>query len=135
MTNRHWEITDHLEELDDQLTALKADIEGNDRQYALADLATIEGQCHRLREKLQAQRRSRRFHLVRAEDESGVSGTGIVAVGVEFPSGYVEMEWLNDENENVNTEMNGHASYPGGIEDAMIVHGHGGKTEVKWIDE
>ena len=38
----------------------------------------------------------RRFRLVREEDESGVSGTGVVAVGVEFPSGAVVFEWLND---------------------------------------
>jgi len=76
----------------------------------------------------------RRFQLVRHEDESGVSGTGVVAVGAEFPSGYVEMEWLNTENDRVQTEMNGHASYPGGIDDLVEVHGHGGRTEVVWVD-
>lgn len=76
----------------------------------------------------------RRFQLVRHEDESGVSGTGVVAVGTEFPSGYVEMEWLNTENDRVQTEMNGHASYPGGIDDLVEVHGHGGRTEVVWVD-
>lgn len=76
----------------------------------------------------------RRFEFVRHEDESGVSGTGVVAVGVEFPSGYCEIEWLNDENNRVETEMNGHASYPGGIEDVREVHGHGGSTEVQYLD-
>lgn len=76
----------------------------------------------------------RRFQLVRHEDESGVSGTGVVAVGVEFPSGYVEVEWLNNENNRVQTEMNGHASYPGGVDDLIEVHGHGGRTEVVWVD-
>lgn len=78
---------------------------------------------------------TRHFHLVRHEDESGVSGTGVVAVGVEFPSGYVELEWLNEENERVDTNMNGHASYPGGIEDAIAVHGHEGRTVVEWLDD
>lgn len=80
------------------------------------------------------QSRLRRFQFVRDEDESGVSGTGIVAVGCEFPSGYVEIEWLNSENDRVQTEMNGRSSYPGGIDDAREVHGHGGKTRVEWID-
>ena len=39
----------------------------------------------------------RRFDLIREEDESGVSGTGVVAVGIEFPNGYVELQWLNDD--------------------------------------
>lgn len=77
----------------------------------------------------------RRFKLVRDEDESGVSGTGVVAVGVQFPSGYCEMEWLNNDNNNVDTKMNGHASYPGGVEDLLEVHGHGGRTRVEWVDD
>lgn len=77
----------------------------------------------------------RRFRLVRTEDESGVSGTGIVAVGAMFPSGYCEMEWLNDENNRVSTEMNGHASYPGGPDDLIEVHGHEGRTTIEWIDD
>lgn len=77
----------------------------------------------------------RRFKLVRDEDESGVSGTGVVAVGAEFPSGYCELEWLNDENNRVQTEMNGHAAYPGGVDDLLEVHSHGGRTRVEWVDE
>lgn len=76
----------------------------------------------------------RRFNLVRSEDESGVSGTGIVAVGVEFPNGAVELQWLNDENNAVETAMNGHASYAGGIADVKAVHGHGGRTAVEFIE-
>jgi hypothetical protein len=76
----------------------------------------------------------KRFQLIRHEDESGVSGTGVVAVGVEFPSGYCQIEWLNSENNSVDTEMNGHASYPGGIDDLIEVHGHEGLTEVVWVD-
>jgi len=79
--------------------------------------------------------RLKRFRLVRTEDESGVSGTGVVAVGVEFPSGYCEMEWLNGENDRVQTEQNGLASYPGGVDDLIEVHGHEGRTTVEWIDE
>ena len=34
----------------------------------------------------------KRFLLVRTEDVSGVSGTGVVAEGVMFPSGVVLMD-------------------------------------------
>ena len=34
------------------------------------------------------------FQLLRDEDKSGVSGVGLVAVGVVFPSGKVGLEWL-----------------------------------------
>ncbi|ADJ16411.1 hypothetical protein [Halalkalicoccus jeotgali] len=76
----------------------------------------------------------RRFDLVRKEDESGVSGTGVVAVGVEFSNGYVELQWLNDDGNDVDAEENGHASYPGGVEDTIRVHGHDGRTEIRWLD-
>jgi len=79
--------------------------------------------------------RIRRFKLVRTEDESGVSGTGVVAVGAMFPSGYCELEWLNHENDGLDTEMNGHAAYPGGPDDLVEVHGHGGRTTIEWVDD
>lgn len=78
----------------------------------------------------------RRFELVRTEDASGISGTGVVAVGVEFPDGAVAMQWLNDRNNGVQTERNGLALYPSrsGIEDTLEVHGHSGGTEVRFLD-
>ena len=78
----------------------------------------------------------RRFRLVRDEDETGVSGTGVVAVGVEFPSGAVVFEWRNDRNDDLRTTSNGLSVKPGpdGVEDTEEVHGHGGRTRVEWID-
>lgn len=77
----------------------------------------------------------RAFQLVRREDESGVSGTGVVAVGVQFPSGCVVMEWL------VAGQTMG-TYYPREIDDEMMggselvemIHGHDGKTVIEWID-
>lgn len=77
----------------------------------------------------------RRFELVRDEDVSGVSGTGVVAVGCQFPSGLCHIEWRNDENSSVETEFNGQAQYPGGIDDAIEVHGHDGRTTIRWVDD
>ncbi len=35
----------------------------------------------------------KQFHLVRTEDESGVSGTGYVAEGVIFSNGWCVLRW------------------------------------------
>lgn len=78
----------------------------------------------------------RRFRLVRDEDESGVSGTGIVAVGIAFPSsGAAVLEWRNDSH-GTDTTQNGLSIKPGpdGIRDTDEVHGHGGKTRIEWVD-
>ncbi len=79
----------------------------------------------------------RRFELVRVEDVSGTSGTGVVATGVEYPDGAVHMQWRNEENEDLVIEQNGCAFKPAptGIEATVEIHGHGGRTEVQFIDE
>jgi len=61
------------------------------------------------------------FVLNRIEDESGVSGTGIVAEGVQFSNGKCVVSWL--------TQVHSTAVYDS-IEDVKQIHGHKGKTEV-----
>jgi len=61
------------------------------------------------------------FHLERVEDESGVSGTGIVAEGVIFSNGKCAINWL--------TKYSSIAVYEN-IEDVEFIHGHNGKTKV-----
>lgn len=80
--------------------------------------------------------RFQRFELVRHEDNTGTSGTGIVAVGVEFPDGAVCMQWLNNENPDINTQSNGVAFKPApdGVEATREIHGHDGRTTIRWID-
>lgn len=82
-------------------------------------------------------KRLRRFKLVRTEDESGVSGTGIVAVGVQFPDGAVVFEWLNEQNPDLDASQNGLTvkQAPDGVEDTIAIHGHDGRTQIEWIDE
>ena len=65
--------------------------------------------------------RVRTFHLLRLEDESGVSGTGWVAEGVVFSNGWVSLIWLTDT-----PSLN---FYPT-IEAVEAIHGHGGLTRV-----
>jgi hypothetical protein len=67
----------------------------------------------------------RRFLLKRKIDDSGVSGTGYVAFGVQWPSGKVTIEWLSD--------ITSHEDH-NNIDECMAVHGHGKHTVVEWID-
>lgn len=67
----------------------------------------------------------RRFALRREEDETGVSGVGIVAVGVEFADGRCVLRWR--------TEKTSTACYDS-ISDVEAIHGHNGKTRIEWVD-
>jgi hypothetical protein len=67
----------------------------------------------------------RRFYLVRNEDETRISGTGVVAEGLEFSDGSCVMHWLTDP---------GSIAIYKNIDDLIVIHGHGGKTTVGWID-
>jgi len=64
------------------------------------------------------------FLLVRDEDVTGVSGTGVVAQGVEFHDGTVVLRWLGPNPTTVVHER---------IESVQAVHGHGGKTRIVWV--
>lgn len=68
---------------------------------------------------------ARRFCLNRKEDETGVSGTGIVCHGVQLPSGKCVLEW------DTNTTSIGIYDSIDRVEE---VHGHAGKTVVEWVD-
>lgn len=67
----------------------------------------------------------RRFKLLRHHDVSGVSGTGIVAEGIQFTDGTVVIRWYGVHPSTV--------VWPS-IDDAMAVHGHQGSTEIQWTD-
>ena len=61
------------------------------------------------------------FELVRDEDISGVSGIGVVALGVVFPSGRVVLEWRGSRST---------FGIYNDLSDVERIHGHGGKTRV-----
>ena len=67
----------------------------------------------------------RTFVLLREEDETGVSGTGEVAEGVEFHDGTCALRWFGEMRST-------------GIYNSMIdldkIHGHQGKTQVRWLN-
>lgn len=61
------------------------------------------------------------FYLERIEDETGISGTGVVARGVIFPSGIVVLEWQT---------FHSSVCFYKNIQDVESIHGHNGKTVV-----
>lgn len=71
---------------------------------------------------------ARPFVLQRITDVSGVSGTGIVAHGVEFPDGCVALRWVGGNPTSVVFHDNGMAS-------VEVIHGHGGNTQIVWTSE
>lgn len=60
-------------------------------------------------------------HILRHEDESGVSGTGIVAEWIEYSDGEVVVHWLS-HTPSTNHYRN--------FKQVDYIHGHGGKTEM-----
>ncbi len=69
---------------------------------------------------------AKRFVLDRTEDETGTSGTGIVAEGIQFSNGQVVIHWLS-QLEAINVYAN--TTVLEGI------HGHDGRTTVRWLDK
>jgi hypothetical protein len=67
----------------------------------------------------------RRFVLERHHDVSGVSGTGIVAEGIQFTDGTCVIRWGGDRRSTV--------VWPD-IEDVIFIHGHNGATTITWVD-
>lgn len=66
-----------------------------------------------------------RFELVRREDDTGISGTGVVAYGLLFPDGRAVLRWDAKVNSTVLYDS---------IADLETIHGHGGKTVIHWVD-
>ena len=66
---------------------------------------------------------SRLFTLVRTEDISGTSGTGVVAEGVEFSDGTCVLHWLSQLH-SIEICANMHV--------VAAIHGHEGRTMVMY---
>lgn len=68
----------------------------------------------------------RRFLLWRRHDASGVSGTGVVAEGVQFGDGTCALRWR--------TENRSTALYES-LDVLEKIHGHGGASRLVWVDD
>lgn len=73
----------------------------------------------------------RRFVLLRHGDITGISGTGVVAHGIEFTDGTCAVHWLGDfPCVQVWPAMAG----TNGVNGVRVIHGHSGRTVVRWLD-
>ena len=66
----------------------------------------------------------RYFILERNEDETGLSGTGIIAEGIVWSDGTVAYRWLTSTPTTVIIEN---------VENVETIHGHDGKTILKFL--
>lgn len=89
---------------------------------AKLDMPVLEFQVYLARVK-NANTIMKRFHLLRHEDIHGNSGIGVVAVGIQLPSGKCVMEWLSSEITDTIFEN---------YEQIIRLHSHDGKTELIW---
>ncbi len=69
------------------------------------------------------QHQARRFLLHRLEDVTGISGTGVIAIGTQYEH-LVTLYWPSSRSV---------AIFPS-LEELVKVHGHGGKTVIRWLD-
>lgn len=76
----------------------------------------------------------KRFYLERDYDHSGVSGTGIVAEGVEFSDGVVAMRWIVSQDSRGAGNPTSVVFHDNGRDSVETIHGHGGATRIVWID-
>jgi hypothetical protein len=68
----------------------------------------------------------KRFLVLRHTDVSGISGTGLVAEGVEFTDGVVVLRWQGAHQSTV---------VWGDIDHARAIHSHDGATEFRYLDD
>jgi len=83
----------------------------------------MKGDMNKKTKKVKTQ--MRRFHLIRTEDESGISGTGLIVEGIEFTNGKCSISWLTPYTS---------VSIFDSIKVLEEVHGHQGKTRIEYYD-
>jgi len=81
---------------------------------------------HQFFEKAESCEMVRIFKLFRYQDMSGVSGTGVVAEGILFKTGKTVICWSRSPYSVTVFDS---------IEEMLQVHGHHGKTEVRWQEK
>jgi hypothetical protein len=77
----------------------------------------------------------RPFVLRRNEDISGVSGTGIVAEGVEFSDGVVALRWIVPAGNPGSGNPTSVVFHDNGMDSVRKIHGHSGATEIVYTGQ
>lgn len=72
----------------------------------------------------------RRGELYRYRDPSGSSGTGVVALLVEFPPNELGQQWVAAAW----LGSSPHMSFWPSVAELLEVHGHLGAAEIRWLD-
>lgn len=72
----------------------------------------------------------RLFLLQRDEDVTGISGTGVVAEGVEFSDGVVALRWLVPAGNPGSGNPTSVVFHDNGMASVEKIHGHGGSTRI-----
>lgn len=77
----------------------------------------------------------RSFKLLRFQDLTGTSGTGVVAQGETQPDGSTIMRWIVQANlaNGSKREIRTVTHYET-WQDVVLLHGHGGRTILRWDD-
>ncbi len=75
-----------------------------------------------------------RFQLVRQVDVSGISGTGVVADGVQFSDGTTVVRWREVEGEHYLRGVRATTVIFPSVEAVEALHGHNGATWINWVD-
>lgn len=76
----------------------------------------------------------RRFEMHRDVDHSGLSGTGLVAEGVEFEDGTTVVRWRETSGPNYERGVRATTVIFPNAAAVEALHGHGGATRLVWKD-
>lgn len=68
----------------------------------------------------------RRFVFIRDEDETGISGKGLVVMGVQYPDEECHYRWMSEWRTNQQAPS---------LEHLFRIHGHGGRTRIVFLDD
>jgi hypothetical protein len=68
----------------------------------------------------------RRFVFLRDDDETGISGTGLVVMGVLYPDGRCHYRWMTEHQTDQMADS---------LDKLEIIHGHQGRTRIVFLDD
>lgn len=72
------------------------------------------------------------FLVVRDQDVTGVSGTGVVAEGVRFTDGTAAVRWRVVSNFHAERGVKPTTVVHPDIQSVIALHGHNGATHLEW---
>lgn len=73
------------------------------------------------------------FLIVRDHDVTGISGTGVVAEGVQFSDGTVAVRWRVISGVHAARGVKPTTVIHPDIESVVALHGHNGATRIEWL--